>query len=177
MKTNDSKQFNRLIKKIALKKKGALEKFYRIYGKFIYTSALSITRSSFYADEVVDDVLIKIWRISSNLLEVKNPRGWLYTITVNCAKDKIKSEKQIEITLTKENDIEKNEEKIIEILDEDSFYFLISSLNDTEQQIMILRFIEDLSFKSISQEMQMPIGTVTVYYYRALEKIRKNKLT
>lgn len=176
MKTNDAKQFNKLIKKIASKEKDALEIFYKFYGKFIYTSALSVTKSSFYADEVVNDVLVKIWRVSQRPLEIDNPRAWLYTLTTNCAKDKIKSVKQVEFALQRESDRETNEE-VDKVLNEESFYYLISSLSEIERQIMIFRFVEDLSFKSISREMQMPLGTVTVYYYRALEKIRKDKLT
>ncbi len=176
MKTNDAKKFNILLKKIALKQKDALEAFYNFYGKFIYASAFSVTKSSFYADEVLNDVLIKIWNISASLSEIDNPRGWLYIVTTNCAKDKMKSVNQIEFAPERERDREINENGISKILDDDSFYYLISSLNDVEQQIMILRFVEDLSFKSISKEMQMPMGTVTVYYYRALEKLKKKKL-
>lgn len=176
MNTNETKKFNSLIKGIASKQKDALETFYSFYGKFIYSSAFSITKSSFYADEVLNDVLIKIWNISASLSEIDNPRGWLYIVTTNCAKDKMKSVNQIEFAPEREGDREINENEISKILDNDSFYFLISSLNELEQQIMILRFVEELSFKAISKEMQMPMGTVTVYYYRALEKIKKKKL-
>lgn len=176
MNTNEAKKFNLLIKEIALKQKNALETFYNFYGKFIYASAYSITKSSFYADEVLDDVLIKIWNVSASLSGIDNPRGWLYIVTVNCAKDKMRYVNKIEFVAEGGRDRETNEEEMSNILDNDSFYSLISSLNEIEQQILILRFVEDLSFKSISKELQMPMGTVTACYYRALKKIEKKKL-
>ena len=39
---------------------------------------------------------------------------------------------------------------------------------------MIFRFVEDMTFKEIAYEVKEPLGNITVTYYRALEKIRKN---
>lgn len=87
------KQFNKLIKAIARKDKSALEELYSLFGKMIFISAKSITHSTELADEVVDDVLFKIWTNAHTYPKSKNPVGWLYVITVNCAKDRLKREK------------------------------------------------------------------------------------
>lgn len=177
MKRNDAKQFNRLLKKIALGNKNSLEMLYRIYGKFIYSSAIVITKSSFFADEVVNDVLVKVWKNSPYLSDIENPLGWLYTMTTNSAKDRIKSEKQV-LPLDETAANKPNSENVFDLIaNADEFYSLIFCLDEREQQIMIYRFVEDLSFKSISKIMQMPTGTVTTTYYRALKKIRKNNFT
>ena len=91
---NTKKYFNKLIKRMARRDENALEEFYRIYGRLIYATAITVLKSSVSADEVVDDLLIKIWKTADKLTKISNPEGWLYVLTVNSAKDKLKSEKQ-----------------------------------------------------------------------------------
>ena len=166
MTKNTMKYFNRLIGKIAIKNKKALEALYDIYGKLIYVTAMTVTKSTFKADEIVDDVLVKIWKNADKLPKIKNPEGWLYSITVNCAKDKIKCEKQyVEL-------FDLQEDGSVGDYPEDDFYNKISTLDETEQEIMILKFVDDLTFKKIAKAMGKPLSTITSVYYRALEKLK-----
>lgn len=161
------KHFNKLIKKISRKDEKSLEELYDIYAKLIYTTALTVSKSSFKADEIVDDVLVKIWCIANALPKIENPEGWLYQITANCAKDKLKADKKFD----KIYDLyEKDAQIEINIEDED-FYKLISELNEVEQEIMVLKFIEDMTFEMIAKEMNKPLSTISSIYYRALEKL------
>ena len=155
MTKNTMKYFNRLIGKIAVKDEKALEALYDIYGKLIYVTAMTVTKSTFKADEIVDDVLVKIWKNADKLPKIKNPEGWLYSITVNCAKDKIKCEKQyVEL-------FDLQEDGSVGDYPEDDFYNKISTLNETEQEIMILKFVDDLTFKKIEKAMGKPLCTIT----------------
>ena len=166
MTKNTMKYFNRLIGKIAVKDEKALEALYDIYGKLIYVTAMTVTKSTFKADEIVHDVLVKIWKNADKLPKIKNPEGWLYSITVNCAKDKIKCEKQyVEL-------FDLQEDGSVGDYPEDDFYNKISTLNETEQEIMILKFVDDLTFKKIAKAMGKPLSTITSVYYRALEKLK-----
>ena len=166
MTKNTMKYFNRLIGKIAVKDEKALEALYDIYGKLIYVTAMTVTKSTFKADEIVDDVLVKIWKNADKLPKIKNPEVWLYSITVNCAKDKIKCEKQyVEL-------FDLQEDGSVGDYPEDDFYNKISTLDETEQEIMILKFVDDLTFKKIAKAMGKPLSTITSVYYRALEKLK-----
>ncbi len=91
---DETRYFNTLLKKIYSGDKGSLEVFYNVYGKLIYVTARTVTKSSFLADEVVDDMLVKIWQYLPKK-KIKNPKGWLYILTINSAKDKIKKESQV----------------------------------------------------------------------------------
>ena len=55
----------------------------------------------------------------------------------------------------------------------DSFEYLIHTLKDDEQEIMILRFRKGYTFQDISDLQEKPLPTVTTTYYRALQKIKK----
>jgi RNA polymerase sigma factor (sigma-70 family) len=48
----------------------------------------------------------------------------------------------------------------------------LSHLNENEKEVIVKRFLEDLSFASIATMLGMPPGTVTSIYSRALAKMR-----
>ena len=172
MKTDDKiesrKKFNNLLKRISQDEKQALDEFYSKYGKMIYSIAISVSKSSYLAEEIVNDVLTKVWLSSKDLKNIDKPIGWLYTVAKNCALDIVKKEKQTcEIF-----DLPQDDRNIDELVTVDSFHFYISRLNEDEQQIFILHFVQDLSFKQIAKEIERPLSTLTSIYYRAIEKIR-----
>lgn len=168
---NRVKSFNILIKKISEKDEAALDVFYKIYGRMIFITAKTIVKTSSKADEVVDDILLKIWNSPPFTEKIINPDGWLYSITINCAKDKIKYEK----TYDEIFDIAVSENQYEEFLDNDEFYNDISDLNEIEWQILIFKFISDLTLAQIAKIIKKSQGYVSATYYRALDKI-KNKL-
>ena len=168
---SDVIQFNSFIKRIADKDTTALKALYEKYGRLIYSAAFTVLKNAQLADETVDDVLLKIWKSAQQLGFIKYVRGWLYKITVNQAKDKLKSERSVfELFDLAASQSDENEEE-----SEIDFYSYISDLDELEQQILILKFVEDLSFKQISKELKKPLSTITSSYYRALEKIKNNK--
>ena len=141
MSKDADKRFNCLMHDIGIGDSKALEKFYKIYGRLIYVSAFSITKSEFLANEVVDDVLWKIWTNAKSIKKVKNDKGFVYTITVNCAKDKLRSEVGTAVAQQETGD------PFNEFLDRDEFLYDISCLNEKEQEIVILRIYRRYVFQ------------------------------
>jgi RNA polymerase sigma-70 factor (ECF subfamily) len=166
---NELNQFYKLLKRISHRDESALEEFYNIYGKFIFSTARVITESSYLADEVLDDVLLKFWINADSFKKIKNPKGWIYTLTVNCAKDKLNAQ-------IKSNEIFELTEQIASPQTEydDEFYNKIIDLNELEQQIMVLKFVDDLTFESIAEILNKPLSSISSMYYRALEKLKNN---
>lgn len=164
------KEFNLLVTKIAKGEKYALEEFYKKYSKLMYSAAYTILKRKDILDEVIDDVLIKIWKVAQKCEKITNPQGWLYRITVNTAKDRIERDN---IGFLDDFDIKVEDKELDDILDKDTFYWYIRDLKEKEQQILIYKFIEDLTFENIAKKVDLPEGTVAYMYYSALEKVHK----
>lgn len=167
-KTTKQLQFQKLIKGISKGRKHAFEKFFNAYGKFIFMTAKTVCKKSDLAEEVVDDVLIKVWKLADHLIDLENPDGWLYVVTINCAKDKLKRE-----WLPLSENYPDQKDYLDDLLGKDGFYALIKELSETEQKILILKFIQDLTFKEIAETLERPISSVSDIYYRALTKVEK----
>lgn len=168
---DEKSEFRNLISRIADKDKKALEEFYGLYGRLIQSAALATAKDTFMSDEVVNDILLKVWQQAPSIKGIKRPRSWIYTITANHAKNLLKKTKEyIEIF---DIDIPVSVKEVDEIHEESAFIYRLKNLNENEKQIMIFRFVEDMTFKEIAYEVKEPLGNITVTYYRALEKIRK----
>ncbi len=165
-----TEKIGKAIEKIAQGKKDGLEDFYKIYGDMILLTAMSVCRVKDKAEEVVNTVLTKIWNLAKSLQEREVTEGWLYILTLNCAKNKL-NEKKTE--LLSEN-IPSPNDFIQKMIDDDSFFFMIRCLPEAGQELMMDKFVRNMTFEEIAEEMEKPLSTVTSMYYRALTKIKEN---
>ncbi|UNC92116.1 sigma-70 family RNA polymerase sigma factor [Candidatus Contubernalis alkalaceticus] len=50
----------------------------------------------------------------------------------------------------------------------------MASLSDNQRQVVILRYLADLSLREIAEELEVPLSTVKSRLYRALAQLREN---
>lgn len=167
--TTTKKEFRKLIKEIRENPNVGLEKFYNTYGKIMQITARTICRSLEQADAVINVVLVKVWQLAQENVNIDNPEGWVYIITANTAKDTLKEKTFLPLydTIADERD------EISKLISEDAFYSMISILTEEEQTLMIEKFIEKLTFREIAEEKGKNINAISAVYYRALEKVKK----
>lgn len=167
-KTLTKEEFHDLLAEIGKEPKRALKIFFDLYGKLIYWSAYSVCRSAAAADEVLNDVLLKIWQLSSATPSVENPESWLYKISVNTAKKKRDAR-----AVPLDESIAEPQNAIDAWIEEDSFYSYLDGLTEEEQFILIARFVQDMKFEEIAAALELPLSTVSTKYYRTLNKIKQ----
>ncbi len=167
--TANKRKFQKLVRLIRENPNVGLEKFYNTYGKIIQLTARTICRSVEQADEVINTVLVKVWQLSQKEIPIENPEGWVYVLTANAAKDRLK-----ERTFLPLNDrIAAENDEIAQLLSRDAFYSMIAVLTDEEQALMIDKFIKKRTFREIADENGKNINALSAVYYRALEKVKK----
>lgn len=172
IKADSRKTFHKIIKMIKKNPHDGMDRFYQVYGKFIFITAKNQGCQDAEADIVVNSVLIKIWNRINNLGDlgdIKNPEGWIYTVAKNCAKDELNIVWNLELN----ENICKAEDCYEEILERDSFEYSISCLKREEQDIVSMKILTGSSFREIAETFEQPLPTVTSTYYRALEKVEK----
>lgn len=164
----DERTFEELIGRIANNKKDALDEFYRSFGKIIFGVALSVCKCKSEADEVVNEVLIKVWNSANDIHGIEKPDAWVYRVTYNFAINKIKNRQGFEVVPDKPI-VDQGYEKVI---DKITFYELIAHLSEIEQQILCFKFINDLTFADIAEVLGKPADTIAYEYYSALKKLK-----
>lgn len=137
----------------------------------VYNFALSILKNPIEAEDVVQDVMIKIY---DNYKSYKggNVFSWILTITKNESLMKIRKNQKTELKDDEFWDSIHNENKLshddIILLDH-----LLNSLNDIEREIVFLIAISGLKNREVAHFLSMPLATVLSKYNRAIKKMQK----
>lgn len=169
---------NEVIKRAALGDMAAFEEIYKSTSGFVYNVVLRITNNRNDADEVTQDVFVKVYNNLKDFGFRSSFKTWIYRIAANTAinhskksarYDKPKVEydpavHDIEVppdTQTKydKEESHKNVEALLDILDQD------------QRACIVLREIEGLGYQEIADALHIKLNTVRSRLKRARQKL------
>ncbi|MFB5284660.1 sigma-70 family RNA polymerase sigma factor [Peribacillus sp. Hz7] len=150
--------------------KAFLELFQQ-YEQDIYRMAYVYVKNKEDALDVVQEAAYRSFLKFNTLNNLQMFKTWLIKITINCAIDLLRKNKQV-IHLKKE-DIEFLSSSMEDIPLSLSLQDLLELLNEDEKTIVLLKFYQGCTFSEISEVINAPLSTVKSILYRALEKLRK----
>ncbi|MEG1870799.1 MAG: RNA polymerase sigma factor, partial [Peptostreptococcaceae bacterium] len=159
-------EFQRCLKEINSGNKNDLKIIYDYYGHAVYSYALSIVKNEQSAEDICQDVFVKLWNYSSKYRKSSNPKAWIMTITRNASIDYLRKYKREDIV--DELNIAVDRDMAEDINEKIHISEVLSSLKDEEREVVILHAISDLTFKSIGEILDKPLGTVTWRYREAI---------
>ena len=160
------------ITEVARGNKNALELVYREYGRMIISVAYQITGNLCDAEDVLQDTMVRILRLSHTYKKGTNPKAWVLKITKNSAVDKINSKKH---ALSFEEITEQEKSQFAFESETDEFILIrdaLKALSREEQLIVKLRIYADLSHSEIANTIGANTASVRKKYQRALEKLK-----
>jgi RNA polymerase sigma-70 factor (ECF subfamily) len=161
---------------------------YNEYQLLVYNVALNYAQNIEDAEEITQDVFLKVHQSLSDFKENSSIKTWLYRITINQSLDFIKkknSKKRFFIFGRKnENENEllnsSNFEHpgiLLEKQEDAKILFLvINILPENQKTAFILSKVDGLSNTEVSEIMQMSISAVESLVFRAKKELRE-KLT
>lgn len=171
MKKIDKEELHRIFIGI---KNGDEEEFNKLYEKYkplVYGVSFSILKNKEDSEEIVQTIFTKIYKLEKEKLPKENEATWLYSFSKNASLNFLRNKKE-ELNIDDIYYIAHESEELNEIIQKDTFNKIISNLNKKEQEIVSLKILSNLSFKEISQILNMPIGTVQWKYYKSLHTLK-----
>ena len=174
------------------RKKQDPDSFKKIYDYFfdrIYRFIFLKVYNSHDAEELTGDVLFKVY---NNLSKIKGDslsiNAWVYKIAGNCVIDffrknkKISGQKSIDEMLENSEDIFAVSEDYIlkESLflkkelgfENEGLLSMINNLPENQKNILLLRFVEDLDYPSISAMLGKKENALRALLFRALQNLK-----
>ncbi|MDD5120901.1 MAG: sigma-70 family RNA polymerase sigma factor [Candidatus Omnitrophica bacterium] len=159
----------------------AFEQVYKETGSFVYNVAFGITRNSMDAQDVSQNVFLKIYRKLKYFQFRSSFKTWVYRITVNTAINHYRK-------TIKEGKGRVGYEEIIESLpdacsaaegaiqsdNEIRLNALLAKLSVEHKACLILREIEGLSYQEIADILKVPVNTVRSRLKRARQALLEN---
>ena len=128
------------------------------------------------AEDVVQEVFLRLWARKERLNEYKSIEAFAMTITKNLCLDKLKSKgyKTDELTEKHEQQTTVTPYQKMEITDSyQKVKKIINALPEQQRMIIHLRDIEGYEFEEISDVMNISINTIRVNLSRARKKVRE----
>ncbi len=168
-----------IIEKAALGNMDAFEEIYKVLSSTVYTIALNITRNRQDAEEVTQDVFVKIFRKLPDFKFESSFGTWAYRIAMNTA---------INIYKTRARHRQKtvNFDEIGDVIDPgfnaskdalekegagSKVAELLGHLSPEHRSCMVLRELEGLDYKEIAEVLRIPLNTVRSRIKRAREAL------
>lgn len=137
--------------------------------------ATALTGSATTADDLVQDGIERALRHSNQLRDLSFLAAWLRRILHNLYIDELRRRRSQGI----QQDIEKLVDDL-ELSDPSpepghmrDFLRAINALSSDHRQILLLAGLEELSYREIAAELDLPIGTVMSRLARARERLRE----
>lgn len=155
----------------------AFEKIYRLYSSRLYGNLLKLVKSETEAQEILQDVFLKIWDNRQNIDIEKSFRSYLFKIAENKVVDffrKVARDKKREAELIS---LATNEYvPVEELLQSDEKTALlqkaIDSLPPQRQQVFRLCKLEGKSYKEVSEQLGISVSTISDHIVKATKSIR-----
>ena len=160
--------------------KGDAEAFGDLYERHL----LSIYRYIHYrigevreAEDLTETVFVKVWQALPNFKQGKASfRTWLYRVAHNLLVDYYRTHKE-EHELPHDSALRSSspqpEEQLIEMEKSMFIATAIRRLNPQHQEILALRFINEMSHEEAAQVMGKSAGAVRVLQHRALKALQE----
>lgn len=142
----------------------------------LYRTALRITANPAEAEDVVQEVFIKVWEQRDRLAQVHSIEAWCMQLTKNRAIDKRRLRYNQDESLEAAYGLSSNgysPEQQAEMNDAmGQVSKALSTLPPAQRAAMQLRDIEGLSYQEICDELGMPLQQVKTNIFRARKAIK-----
>ena len=153
----------------------AINLIFENYGRALYGVIFKVVNNNEDCEEVLQDVLVKIWEKSA-LYDSDKGRlyTWMLNISRNAAIDKVRSKhyKQNAKTNSQEDYVNIDKSSIGIRPDDIGIKDLTKILEKDQRDIINLAYFQGYTQKEISEELNMPLGTVKTKVRYALSSLK-----
>ena len=143
----------------------------------LYRLALSMMGNVAEAEDVVQEVFLKLWSKRQELAQVANIEAWSMRITRNMAIDKLRRRQRQLEKPTAEMPTHTDGITPLHLAEQkDTFRHirkLMEKLPEKQQTILRLRDIEGCSYQEITETLDLSASQVKVYLHRARRSMRE----
>ncbi len=151
---------------------------YKNYSSKVYTTAMNYVQNSEDAEEITQDVFLKVHKYASTFKGKSSINTWIYRITVNTALNVIEKRKRFKLVPFSTNINEPINFEHPGVLEENKekakiLYLVINQLPDAQKTSFILGFIEEQPRQEIANIMGVSVKAIESLLYRAKANLKE----
>ena len=158
------------------REKNAFNRVYKTYMNNVYGFASRMLNDSNKAEDVTQEVFLRLYRSLINGVELNNPRAWLMVLTRNLCLNMIRdTRKEVSINSV---DILPCQKEQTSLDTNRQLNAAISRLEIKQREILLLKEYEGFSYSEIAEIAETSVAGVRSLLYRArleLKRLFNNK--
>ncbi len=153
--------------------KERLEQIFRDYYQLIYRVAFSQVKNHADAEDITQEVFLKIIRHDMRYQSMEHERAWIVRVTVNLCRDLLKSKwHKTSVSMEEVSEAQRGScENFTEI--QDDMMWAVLQLPEKYRNCLYLFYYEDYSIKEIAQSLEMPENTVKTNLKRGRQALKE----
>lgn len=142
------------------------------YSEPLYWHIRGIVLRHDWADDVLQETFVKVWKALDKFRGDSQVYTWLYRIATREALALLKKEKRLQIgdgafQYHLSADPYFNGDEALEQL-----IAVLERLPERQRSVFQMKYFQDLSFKDISEQLDVSVGSLKASYHHAKEKIK-----
>jgi len=143
---------------------------YKKYENKIYNFILGKIKDVEVSKDIVQETFTKLW-VDKDKIDITKVSSWLFKTSYNDMINNIRYNKRFDYSIIIE-DKEVDVKKTYEFDYKDILLNQIRQLNNKEKRLIVLRDVHNLSYKEISEKMDLTETQVKVYLFRVRAKLK-----
>ena len=153
--------------------KERLEQIFRDYYQLIYRVAFSQVKNHADAEDITQEVFLKIIRHDMRSQSMEHERAWIVRVTINLCRDLLKSKwHKTNVSMEEVSEAQRGScENFTEI--QDDMMWAVLQLPEKYRNCLYLFYYEDYSIKEIAQSLEMPENTVKTNLKRGRQALKE----
>lgn len=153
---------------------GELEKIIAAYYEDIYKFCFRKIRNPAEAQDITQDTFIRFMDAADTYTDIEKPKALLYTIAKNLCLNSTKRMQPISLDELESGDMPTTGDFTDESLQKLCLFDAVSALPDEQQEILLLRYGQDLKVNEIAEILGLSRFQVMYRERSALDRLRKN---
>lgn len=156
--------------------KAALEQLYQRYASRIFRFVIRMMKDEAKAEELVNDVMMEIWKSAASFEGRSSPSTWILGIARFRTLNAVRGKKLDTVELSQAPEAVDEREDASAAKSHEQLRALmrqtIARLPDEHREVVELTFFHDCSYKEIADILQCPENTVKTRMYHAKAKLK-----
>ena len=142
----------------------AFEQLLELYGKKVFRMAVMMLKDVGRAEEVTQDIFLKLWQALPAYDGRAAPSTWLYTIARNTCLSAVRAESyRRTMSLNQVSEPTVSNLAPLKIAWEE----YLSKLPEIQREVITLFYLEEKNIKDVAELLDLPEGTVKSHLHRA----------
>ena len=168
----DRHELQQLLIHIASGEREALAELYRRTRSAVYGLALSYLKNAHDAQDLTQDVYVRVWDCAEQYRLTGSPMGWLLAVCRNLCLMRLRREERHAALSEEEWDAIPARECGLDADERALLQGALASLADEERRIVLLHAVTGLKHRELAALLELPLPTILSKYHRALKKMR-----